>query len=66
MSHCGKAINRANNLEKNLKSCKKAPTHPTKQQLRQSNLNRPISSQNGPSTPNKLMVKEVHVGGASD
>ena len=30
-SHCGKAINCANNLEKHLKSCGKTPTHPAKQ-----------------------------------
>ena len=28
--HCSKTINRANNLEKHLRSCEKAPTHPSK------------------------------------
>ena len=32
--HCGKTINRANNVEKHLRSCKKSPTHPVKQQFR--------------------------------
>ena len=31
--HCSKTLNRANNLEKHLKNCEKAPTHPSKQQL---------------------------------
>ena len=30
--HCGKTINCANNLEKRLRSCEKAPTHPAKRQ----------------------------------
>ena len=28
--HCSKTINRANNLEKHLRSCEKASTHPSK------------------------------------
>ena len=28
--HCNKTINRVNNLEKHLRSCEKAPTHPSK------------------------------------
>ena len=28
--HCSKTINRANNLEKDLRSCEKALTHPSK------------------------------------
>ena len=28
--HCSKTINRANNLEKHLRSCEKAPSHSTK------------------------------------
>ena len=62
--HCGKAINRANNLEKHLRSCEKAPKHPTKRQLCQTALYGPISSEYGPSTPKKLMVEDMHVGGA--
>ena len=62
--HCSKAINRANNLEKHLRSCEKAPTHPSKQQLRQTTLYGPTSLENGPSTPKKLMVEEVRVGRA--
>ena len=31
--HCSKTINQAYNLEKRLRSCKKALTHPTKQKL---------------------------------
>lgn len=60
----GKAINPANNLEKHLGSCEKPPIYPSKQQLRQTTLDEPTSSKNGPSTPQKLMVEEVHVGGA--
>ena len=41
-------INCANSLEKHLTSCEKAPTHPSKQQLRQRTLNGPISSENRP------------------
>ena len=44
--HCGKAINRVNNLEKHLRSCEKAPTYPTKQQLCQATLDGPTSSEN--------------------
>ena len=61
--HCGKAINHANNLEKHLRSCEKAPTRPAKQKLRQTTLDEPTSSKNKPSTPKKLMV-EVQVGDA--
>ena len=35
-----------------------------KRQLRQTTLDGSTSSENGPSTPKKLMVKEVKVGGA--
>ena len=62
--HCGKAINRIYNLEMQLRSCERAPTHSGNQQLRQTTLYGPTSSKNGPSTPQKLMVEEVHVGGA--
>ena len=62
--HCGKTINCANNLEKNLRSCEKAPTHLAKQQLHQTTLDGPTSSENGPATPKKLMVEEEQVGGA--
>ena len=63
-SHCIKIINRPNNLRKHLRSCEKAPTHLSKWQLRQTTLDGPTSLENGPSTPNKLMVEEVQVGGA--
>ena len=36
--HCGKTINYANNLGKDLRNCQKAPTHTAKQQLRQTIL----------------------------
>ena len=62
--HCSKTINRANNLEKHLRSCEKAPTHPSKRQLRQTTLDGPTALQNGPSTHMKLIVEEVQVGGA--
>ena len=62
--HCRKTINHANNLEKHLRSCEKAPTHPAKQQLHQITLDEPTSSKNGPSAPKKLMVEEVQVLGA--
>ena len=62
--HCNKTINRANNLEKHLRSCEKAPTHPSKRQLRQTTLDGPTSLANGPSIPKKLMVEEVQVGRA--
>ena len=61
---CSKIINRANILEKHLRSFEKAPTHPSKQQIRQTTLDGPISLWNGPSTPTKLMVEEAQVGGA--
>ena len=48
-SLCGKTINRANNLEKHLRSCEKAPTYLAKQQLRQTTLDGPTSSEKGPS-----------------
>ena len=57
--HCSKTINRANNMEKHLRSYEKAPTHPSKQQLRQKTLDGPTLLENGPSTPKKLMVEEV-------
>ena len=62
--HSSKTINHANNSEKPLRSCEKAPTHPSKQQIRQTTLDGPISLWNGPSTPTKLMVEEAQVGGA--
>ena len=62
--HCSKTIDRANNLKKHLRSCEKAPTHPSKRQLRQTTLDGPTSYENGPSTPKKWMVEEVQVGGA--
>ena len=55
-SHYCKAINHAIKLEKRLRSCEKAITHPAKQQLHQKTINGPTSSKNGPSTPKKLMV----------
>ena len=61
---CGKAVNRANNLEKHLRSCEKAPIHPVKRQLCLTTLDGPTSSKNGLSKPKKLMVEEVQVGGA--
>ena len=63
MPHCAKVINCANNLEKHLRSCEKAPTHPPKQQLRQATLDGPTSSKNGLSAPKKLMVEEIQAGG---
>ena len=63
--YISKTINRTNNLEKHLRSCEKAPTHPAKQQLRQMALDGPTSSRNGPSTPKKLIVEKVQVGGAT-
>ena len=62
--HCSKTTDRANNLEKHLRSYEKAPTYPSKQQLRQTTLNGATSLENGPSTPKKLMVEEVQAGGA--
>ena len=62
--HCCKAINRVNNLEKDLRSSEKAPTNPTKQQLRQTTLDGSTSSENGPSPSKKFMVEEVQVGSA--
>ena len=61
---CSKTISSANDLKKHLRSCEKAPTHPSKRQLCQTALDRPTSLENGPSTPKKLMVEEVQVGGA--
>ena len=58
------AVNRANNLEKHLRSFEKAPRHPSKWQLGQTTLDGPTSLENGPSTPKKLMVEEVQAGGA--
>ena len=63
--HSSKTINRANNLEKHLRSCEKAPTHPSKRQLQQTTVHGPTSLENGRSTPKKLMAEEVQVGGAS-
>ena len=62
--HCSKTINRANNLKKHLRSSEKAPAHPSKQQLRQTTLDGPTSLENGLSTPKKLLMEEVQVGGA--
>ena len=62
--HCSKTINHANNLEKHLRSREKAPTHPSKCQLRQMTLDGPTSLESGPSTPKKLMVQEVQEGEA--
>ena len=62
--HCNKIVNHTNNLQKHLRSCEKAPTHPSKQKLRQMTMDGPTSLVNGPSTPKKLMVEEVQVGGA--
>ena len=59
-----KTINRANNLEKHLRSYEKAATHPSKRQLHQTTLDGPTSLENESSTPKKLMVEEVQVGGA--
>ena len=50
--------------ERHLRSCEKAPTHPAKRQLCQTALDGPTSSENGPSTPKKLIVEEVQVSGA--
>ena len=60
--HCGKAINHAKYLERQLRSCEKASTNPAKQQLHQMTLDGSTSSQNGPSMPKKLVVEEVKVG----
>ena len=62
--HCSKVINCAKNLEKHLRNCEEAPTHPAKQQLHQRMLDGPISSKHGSSTPKKLIVEEVQVDGA--
>ena len=61
--HRSKTINR-NNLQKHLRSCEKAPTHPSKQQLHQTTLDGSTSLENRPSTSKKLMVEEVQVSGA--
>ena len=63
-SHCTKTINPANNLDKHLRSCEKAFTHPAKRQLHQTTQDKSTSSENRPSTPKKLMVEKVQVGGA--
>ena len=63
--HCIKTINRINNLEKHLRSCKKAPTHHRNWQLRQTTLYGFISLENGPSAAKKLMVEEMQVGGVA-
>ena len=62
--YCSKTINRANNLEKHLRSCEKAPTYPSKQPLHQTTLNGSTALENGPSTPKKLILEEVQVSGA--
>ena len=64
LPHCSKTINHANNLEKHFGNCEKAPTHPVKLQLCQTILDGPTSSKNGPSTPKKLMLEDVQMGGA--
>ena len=61
---CAKTINRVNILEKHLRSCEKARTHPAKWQLHQATLYGPISFENRLWTPKKLMVEEVQVSGA--
>ena len=43
--HCGETINRANNLEKHLRSYEKTPTHPAKHQLRKWGSNNLINQQ---------------------
>ena len=63
-THRSKTINRANDLEKHLRSCEKAPTHSSKQQLCKTTLDGPTSLENEPSTSKKLMVEVVQVGGA--
>ena len=40
--HCSKTINRANNLEKHLRSSEKVPTRPSKRPLRQTTLDDPL------------------------
>ena len=62
--HCSKTINRANNLERHLRSSEEAPTHPSKWQLCQTTLDGPSSLENGPSVPKILILEEVQVGGA--
>ena len=62
--YCSKTINRANNLEKHLRSCEKAPTHSSKRLLPPTILDGPTALENGPLTPKKLIVDEVQVGGA--
>ena len=64
MPHCSKTISRANNLERDLRSCEKVPTHPSKRPLHQATLDGPTPLENEPSTPKKLVVEEVQVGGA--
>ena len=64
-THCSKTTIRPNNLEKYLRSCEKAPTHTSKQQIHQTTLDELTSLKNWLSTPKKLMVKEVQKGGAS-
>ena len=62
--HCSKTINRANILEKHLRSCENAPTHPSKRQLHEATLDGPTVLENGPLTPKNLMVEELQVVGA--
>ena len=64
--HCDKTINCANNLKKHLKSCEKAAKHPAKQQIHQTALDGPTSSETGTSTPKKMTVEELQVGVESD
>ena len=47
-----------------MRSREKAPTHPSKCQLRQMTLDGPTSLESEPSTPKKLMVQEVQEGEA--
>ena len=49
-------------MEKHLRSCEKAPTHPVKQQLCQTTLDGHTSFENGLSIHKKLMVEEMQVG----
>ena len=51
-------------MEKHLRSCEKAPTYPSKQQLRETTLDGPIALEKGPSKPKKFMVEKVQVSGA--
>ena len=62
--HCNKTMNHANNLEKHLRRCEKASTHPAKPELCQTTLDGSTLFENGTSAPKKLMVEKVLVGSA--